>query len=110
MIMTTTATSSPFRDSCLLVVLSPSHYDRLKGVEGCGKYSSITSEEECAVSLDKRAQVKDTWPGVGALVHGMEDEFPEVRCGSVKSIGMIAKHHFTLRNQVSCNVKTYWIV
>ncbi|KAH9259221.1 hypothetical protein BASA81_002264 [Batrachochytrium salamandrivorans] len=89
-----------FRNACLMVVLSVGYRDRLFGAEMCGEKASQTSKEECEVSLDKRTPnfLKDTWPGIGALVLGMEDEFPEVRTASVVSIGQIAKAHPVIKD------------
>jgi len=89
-----------FRNACLRIVLEPSYQERLRGVEACAKFAPSTSEEECLVSLDKRAQIKETWPGVGALMHAMEDEFPQIRIAAIKALGEVARVHPRLRNQV----------
>ena len=90
-----------FREYCLLVVLSSSHKDRFRGVEGCGTCAKFTAQLECAEALDKRHPTKETWPGIGALAQGMEDEFASVRIGAIKAIAKIAQAHPLLRDQVS---------
>ncbi|KAH9260172.1 hypothetical protein BASA81_001341 [Batrachochytrium salamandrivorans] len=99
-VATTKVHGRGFRNACLMVVLSVGYRDRLFGAEMCGEKASQTSKEECEVSLDKRTPnfLKDTWPGIGALVLGMEDEFPEVRTASVVSIGQIAKAHPVIKD------------
>ena len=95
--------SQRFKDACLAIVLSPSYKERLYGARCCGVYATKVSREECENALDKRAQVKETWPGVGALVHAMEDEFPAVRAEGVRSIGKIAEAYPVLKDKVcSC--------
>jgi hypothetical protein len=96
-----------FREACLQIVLSPHHVERLYGARSCGIYSSKVTKEECEACLDKRAQVKETWPGVGALVHAMEDEFPSVRVEAIKSIGLIAQAWPPLRNKVRIFLMLY---
>jgi hypothetical protein len=93
--------SSLFRDACLKIVLSPSYKERLYGARCCGVYAPSVACDECEAALDKRAQVKESWPGVGALVHAMEDEFPVVRIEGVRSVGKIAEAWPALRDKVS---------
>lgn len=90
-----------FREACLSIVLEPSCSKRIHGAENCGKLAGQTNADECAAALDKRAQVKETWPGVGALMHAMEDEYPTVRVAGIKAIGAVAKAHPRLLEQVS---------
>ena len=83
------------------VVLCSSYLDRLHGIQGIGESSKFASKEECAEVLDKRMSPTETWPGIGALVHGLEDEYPQVRLASLDAIGKIAENHYSLREQVS---------
>lgn len=89
-----------FREACLAIVLSASHEERQFGARCCGLYASKVTKEECEAILDKRAQVKDTWPGVGALVHAMEDEFPAVRAEAIRALTKVARAWPQLKDKV----------
>jgi len=88
-----------YRSLCNRVVLLPLPHDRLAAVMAMRSAVAGCTSDVLAESLDKRslgAKAGHEWPGVGAVIHALEDECTPIRIAAAELLPVLARAFFVL--------------